>query len=139
MNDLAAVDKVRRLEANLLSLPQVDFQTQMFAHGGMGVRTIFIPAGTALTGALTNIANLCIVHGDIEVTTDQGMKRFTGFHVIPASAGYKRAGYAHADTWWSTVWRTDLIDSREMEDEMTNDVLQSRREGLVYAQPRLED
>ncbi len=64
------------------------------------------------------------------------MKRLTGYHVITAEAGYKRAGFAHADTWWTTIWRTDLTDALEMEDEMTSDILQSRREGLVYAQSR---
>lgn len=131
------IDKVRVLEQEMLKLPQVDFQTSMFAHGQMGARTIFLPAGTAITGALTNIANICIVCGDITVTTDAGMKRFTGYHVLKAEAGFKRAGFAHADTWWTTIWPTQKTDAKEMEDEMTDEseMLQTRREGIVYQSP----
>jgi hypothetical protein len=141
MTDLVSIDKVRRLEEELLELPQVDLQTQMFAHGGMGARTIFVPAGTAITGALTNIANVCIVCGDITVTTNDGMKRFTGYHVLKAESGFKRAGFAHADTWWSTIWPTEKTDAREMEDEMTSEseMLQTRRDGIEWAKrPALE-
>lgn len=127
-------DKVRALEAIVLQTPQVDLGTQMLAHGGMGARTIMIPAGTVLTGALTKISNICIICGDIEVTTSDGMKRLTGFHVITADAGYKRAGFAHSDTWWTTVWKTDLVDQKAMEDEMTDEskMLQTRRSGITY-------
>lgn len=124
----ASEQRVRRLEAELLAMPQVDLQTQMMLHGGMAARTILIPAGCALTGAKTNLDNVCILVGDITVTTDSGMKRLTGFHVIPACAGLKRAGYAHSDTYWTTVWPTDAKTTEDAEDKMTaeSDNLQTR-------------
>jgi hypothetical protein len=122
-------DTVREIEAPLLDLPQVDLQTTMIVHGGMCIRTILIPAGTLLTGAQTNLDNLCTVSGDIVVTTDQGPQRLTGYHVLPAAKGYKRAGVALADTYWSTIWRTDLDNLQAIEDEMTDEahMLQTRR------------
>lgn len=122
-------DRVRELEAELMKLPQVQLLTEMFAHGRMACRTIFIPAGVLLTGAETNCDNLCIMSGDITVTTDDGPQRLTGFHVIPARAGAKRVGRANADTWWTTIWHTDLTDCTEIENEMTDeaDKLQTRR------------
>ena len=138
MRDLAQLeDRVRDLEACNLQVPQVDLQTRMFAHAGMGARTIFVPKGTTITGAKTNIANICVVSGDITVTTEDGPKRMTGFHVLQAGPGFKRAGYAHEDTWWTTIWPTALTDPKDMEDEMTaeSDMLQTRREGIVYQQP----
>lgn len=138
MSEVAPIDHVRALETALLAQPQVDLLTQMFAHGGIGARTIMIPAGTALNGALTRISNICIVSGDISVTTDNGLKRLTGFNVISAEAGAKRAGYAHSDTWWTTVWRTDETESVAMENEMTEEaeMLQTRRLGIEFAAPR---
>lgn len=112
-------EAVRRMEDMLLQLPQIDLHTEQLVHGGMAARTIFIPAGTVLTGALTNIDNLCVAFGDITVTTDDGPKRLTGFNVIPANAGAKRAGVAHSDTWWVTIHRTDLTDLDAIEEEMT--------------------
>jgi hypothetical protein len=133
-------DPVAKLESYLLQMPQVGLQTSHVVHGRMYARTIFIPAGTALTGTLTNCDNICVLQGDITVTTDEGMRRLTGFHVLPAKAGYKRAGVAHADTWWTTVFQTDKIEITEIEDEMTNEshLLQTRREGIEYAPRALE-
>ncbi|MBU0593352.1 MAG: hypothetical protein KKH74_06390 [Gammaproteobacteria bacterium] len=129
-------EAVRQLEHHLLALPQVDLSTSHIVHGGMCARTIMIPAGTVLTGALTNIDNICVVHGDITVTTDKGLTRLTGFHVLPAAAGFKRAGVAHADTMWTTIWPTALEDIAAIEDEMTSEsnMLQTRREGIGHEQ-----
>lgn len=125
-------EAVAALSEMLLTLPQTDLGTQHLVHAGMYARTIFIPSGTVLTGALTNVDNICVVHGDITVTTDDGPQRLTGFHVLPASSGNRRAGMAHADTWWTTVWRTDLTDVQAIEDSLTPeaDKLQTRRDLL---------
>ena len=121
-------ERVRELEDELLQMPQVMLPTEMIAHGRMAARTIFIPAGTTLTGVLVNHDNICIVSGDITVTTDEGPKRLTGFHVIPAGSGFKRAGIAHEDTWWTCLWHTDLTDPIEIENDMSDeaDRLQTR-------------
>jgi hypothetical protein len=125
----ATTEQVRRLEQVILQAPQVDLGTTHVVHGGMCARTIFIPAGTVLTGAVTNLDNVCVLSGDITVTTRDGPKRLTGFHVLPADKGFKRAGVAHADTYWTTVWPTGLTDITEIENEMTEEAtqLQTRR------------
>lgn len=124
-----SVVDVRRLEAELAHLPQVDLHSQTLVHGRMAARAIFIPAGTLLTGVLTNIDNISVMVGDITVTTEAGPVRLTGFHVLPACAGFKRAGIAHADTWWATLHHTDLTDVADIEAEMTDEPenLQTRR------------
>lgn len=130
-------ESVRALERSLIELPQVDLSTSHVLHSGLCARTIFIPAGTVLTGALTNIDNLCVVCGDITVTTDEGPRRLTGFHVLPAKAGFKRAGLAHADTWWTTIWQTELSELEAIEDEMTSEshLLQTRRPEIAFDRP----
>lgn len=127
-------EAVREMESLLLQLPQIDLRTEQLVHAGMSARTIFIPAGTVLTGALTNLDNICIAFGDITVTTNEGAKRLTGFNVIPALAGAKRAGVAHSDTWWVTIHRTDLTDLEAIEEEMTGeaDRLQTRTLALGH-------
>ena len=138
---MPAPERVADLEAHLLTLPQVDLQTEHLVHGGMYARTILIPAGTILTGALTNQDNVCVVHGDITVTTDEGTRHLVGFNVLPACKGAKRAGVAHADTWWTTIWTTELNDITEIENVLTDeaDQLQTRRQALGHeARPALE-
>lgn len=129
-------DAVAALSDMLLTLPQTDLGTKHLVHAGMYARTIFIPTGTVLTGAMTSADNICVVHGDITVTTDDGAQRLTGFNVLPATAGKRRAGVAHADTWWCTLWPTALTNAREIEDSLTPeaDKLQSRRELLEVTQ-----
>ena len=110
-------------------------QTSHVVHGGLCARTIRIPAGAVLTGALTNMDNVCVVFGDITVTTDTGPERLAGYHVLPARAGHKRAGYAHAETWWTTIWKTELTDIAAIEDEMTDesDKLQTRTLSIEHS------
>lgn len=130
LGGMPSVESVRELEAHLLTLPQVEMATTHLIYGGVSARTILIPAGTVLTGALTNLDNICVVCGDITVTTDSGPQRLIGYNVLPATAGAKRAGVAHADTWWTTIHRTDLMSIYDIEDEMTNESagLGSRRQ-----------
>ena len=134
-------DVVSKLEAIILDGPQVDLETCHLIHEGVCSRTVFIKAGTVVTGAKTNLPNICIVSGDITATTDEGLKRFTGYHVLKANAGFKRAVLAHSDTYWTTIWKSELTDICELEDEMTDEssMLQTRRDGIFYeAQQALE-
>lgn len=128
------MDKIRRFEAALMAMPQVDMQTSHLIHGAMYARTIFIPAGTAVTGTMTKLDNICIVCGDITVTTDNGMQRLIGFHVLPATKGYKRIGYAHGDTYWTTMSQTDAKTVEDAEDAMTDEsaMLQTRRKDIEF-------
>lgn len=141
-SDIATRADIEKLERHVLRLPQVDLGTTSELSGEVCARTIRIPAGTVLTGAEHNKDAINIVCGDITVTTDDGPKRFTGYHVIPSKAGTKRAGYAHADTVWTTCWHTKLTDPTSIEDEMTDesDRLQSRNPQITATtQDKLEN
>jgi len=126
------LERVQQLEAQMLQMPQLELETRHLIHGGMYARTIFLPAGTAAVGALLNLDNICIIAGDMSVTTDDGPVRLTGYHVLSASAGFKRIGYAHTDTYLTTLYPTTLTTVAEIEDEMTDeaDRLQTRRAAL---------
>ena len=131
-NGVPSVERVRQFEALLRTFPEVDLGTEMSAHGGVVWRSIFIPAGSALTGCQTKLDNVSVVFGDITVTTDEGPKRVTGFAVIPAKAGFKRAGIAHADTWWVTLHRSDKTTCEEIEAEMVVDPTELQTHRLGY-------
>ncbi len=81
----------------------IELETWHAFADGLVARTIFIPAGTALEGGEHRAEHLNVCHGDISVITDSGPRRLTGHHVIASLPGIKRFGYAHADTWWTTV------------------------------------
>lgn len=136
LSRMPSPDDVRRLEDEVRAQGDiVDVPTHMMVHGEIAVRTVFIRAGTLVTGALTNHDNVCFVSGDIVATTDEGVVRLTGYSVFPAARGFKRAVVALSDTYWSTAWHTKCADARSAEDDMTDehDRLLTRR-GELEAQ-----
>jgi len=136
MSNIQANTAVKRLEEAILQTPQVDLETQHCLSGGMYARTITIKAGTVLTGATHKTDHVNIVHGDISVTTDAGVKRLTGYHVLPTKAGSKRAGYAHADTMWTTICKTDLVCIEDIEDDLVEESanLQTRVNAIEHTE-----
>lgn len=126
-----AITKLVEIEKQLLALPQVQIKTQHILHAGMYSRTIVIPAGVVLTGALIKIATLLTIAGDVLVSRgdDEGV-RITGTAVLPASAGRKQAFITYADTTVSMVFPTKAKTVEAAEAEFTDDtgLLFSRRD-----------
>ena len=128
-------EQIERLEAELLALEThglgVELPTWHHFADGLAARTIFIAAGTCLTGAAHKAEHLNIAAGDITVWTEAGMKRLTGYNVLPSFAGAKRVGLAHADTWWTTVHANpdNCQDVEILEDRLLEgaEMLQTRR------------
>lgn len=99
-------EKFERLELALAKLPPMPPANQLTRHywaPGVYVRELFIPAGVCLTGKIHLHENISMVLGDITVATSEGMKRVTGYQVVTAPAGVKRAAITHADTWWTNI------------------------------------
>ena len=61
----SSVSRVVDLEDKLLELPQIEASTDHVLHAGMYARTITLPEGGVLTGALIKIDTVVIVSGDI--------------------------------------------------------------------------
>ncbi len=118
--DNSMLDYVNRLEAEVSKLPQAACPVWHHFAPGLYARQMFIPAGTVLTGAVHKTEHLCIVSGDIDVTTDDGVRRITAQQLVIKSApGAKRAGFTHADTFWTTVHATDETDLDMLVVELT--------------------
>lgn len=126
-----AVANVAALEKQLLELPQVEIHTRHVLHGGMYARTILIPAGVVLTGALIKLPTLLMISGDVLVSRgeEEGI-RIAGSAVIPASAGRKQAFVTYQDTSVSMVFPTLATSVEQAEAEFTDDtdLLFSRRD-----------
>lgn len=107
---------IQALENEMLKMPQVEIIPRHYFIGGLCAREITIPAGTLLTGKIHLEDHLNFVSGDISVETDEGMTRLTGVQIaVPSKKGIKRAGYAHADTIWTTVHATPAKTPEEAE------------------------
>lgn len=129
----AAVDKVREIEGKVraLDLPQVPLETYHVLHGGLYARTICIPAGVLLTGALVKVATVLIVVGTtlVYIGEDEPL-RLEGYNVLPASAGRKQAFLTETAVEMTAIFPTRARSIEEAEREFTDEVelLGSRRD-----------
>lgn len=116
-----AIGAVRTMERVLMAREQVPISTSHLIHGGLYTRTIMLPAGAALTGALLKIATVLTVYGHVTVFAGDDEITLSGFHVIPGSAGRKTAFIAHADTWLSMSFPTKAQTVDQAEAEFTDE------------------
>lgn len=127
-----ALGRVYDLQAAAFQEPQIPTPTLHTIHGGVYTRTVFLAAGTTLTGALIKIPATLIVQGDAQVYIEDGMimPLRGGYNVIPASAGRKQAILAETDIHLTMIHRTEAQTVEEAEREFTDEVeiLASRRE-----------
>lgn len=125
-----AIGKVRAFEKRVLQQEQTPIITHHLIHAGMYHRTICIPAGKWLTGALIKRATTLILSGDATVATGDDTVRLTGHHVLAASAHRKQAFLTHEDTHLTMVFPTKAKSIREAEEEFTDEAhLLCSREG----------
>lgn len=124
-----AVEAVRRFEAISRQRPQIDIPTQHLLHAGMYARTIRIPAGLVMTGALIKRATVLIVSGDCSVYTGEQVRRLTGYCVLPGCAGRKQVFRTYAETHMTMLFPTNATTAEEAEEEFTDEAhnLMTRR------------
>lgn len=115
------VGKVGRLEEHLRSLDQVQIETTHHFHAGMYARTVRIPEGVIITGALIRIATLLIVSGHATAFVGGESIELCGYNVLPASAGRKQVFFAHADTYLTMLFPTSATTVEEAEAEFTDE------------------
>jgi hypothetical protein len=86
---------IYRLEAELLKLPQVDMPVDHDFCNGLYARTMHIPAGTVLTGAVHKEESFFLVRkGELIVSTDNGPRTLKAGDMSVSKIGTKRAGIA---------------------------------------------
>lgn len=128
---LSQLDAVRDFEEFVLQLPQVTIETSHLFHAGTYTRTVLIPEGVVMTGALIKIPTTLIISGDVTVTVGDGCMRLSGYNVISASSGRKQIFHAHTDTYLSMIFATNCTNIEDAENEFTDesDRLQTRQGG----------
>lgn len=118
----ASIGNVRKFEAEMSKQPQYDLEILHTIHGGVYTRTIMMPPGCMLTGALIKIATTLIISGHVTVYTDGEDIDFVGYNVVPASANRKQAIYAHEHTDMTMLFSTKATTVGEAQEEFTDEV-----------------
>lgn len=133
-----SAEGITRFEDEVMrQCPQVDIETSDFLHDGIYCRTITVPAGVMVTGALLTKPNIAIISGSGVVNTDQGMVQLDGYHIIASEGGQKRIGWAKEKTYFTMIMRTDAKTVAEAEREMTSDVEYQKLQTVI--KQKLED
>lgn len=108
------------LEARMRACPdQLHLPPEHSFSPGLYARTIHIPKGAVAVGEIHTQPHLNIVHGSIEVMSDEHVFRIEGFRVFPSGAGAKKVVHALEDTSWTTVHATDETDITVLEATLT--------------------
>lgn len=125
------IEMVRVLESEAYNMPQVELETTHTFHAGMYARTIKIPAGIMITGALIKIATILICSGKGLIYTSDGAKEYFGYNIYNGMENRKQAFLASEDTYLTMLFPTLVTSIPEAEAEFTDeaDMLLTNREG----------
>lgn len=114
--------QIRALTSSLLGLPateQREFGVQHTLIDGVYTRTLHVPKGSLLIGKihLKECVNI-VAKGDISILTETGMGRFQAGHIAVSKPGIQKVGFAHEDTVFINVFRTDETDIEKIEAQV---------------------
>lgn len=112
--------QVERLEQAIIREGEpVELPVQHGFGPGFYARSLFIPAGTVLTGKVHATEHIFMVtQGDISLTTDDGAVRVQAPFQCIGKPGSKRAGFAHTDTVCVNIHITNETDLGRLEAEL---------------------
>lgn len=112
--------KVKRLEAELLRLPQVDCPVSHYFAPHLALRKIEIKKGVIVTGAVHKIEHLIVIaKGKLQIVTDSGTKEVSAGDVVRCMPGLKNAVVALEDSAWINCLVTDEINIDKIVTEFT--------------------
>ena len=113
--------KIVALQNDLLSRPGT-FTELPLDHqfvDGMYLRRLFIPKGSLIVGKIHKQDCINIVEkGDISVLSESGSKRVQSGFMIVSPSGMQKVGYAHEDTIFTNIFRTDETDPSKLEVDL---------------------
>lgn len=110
---------IMRLTQTMLAMPgeKREFHVEHTVKDGMYMRKLFIPKGSLIVGKIHKLDCINIVaQGDISIVTETGSARVGAGYTVVSPAGLQKVGYAHEDTVFINVFRTDETDIDEIED-----------------------
>jgi len=114
--------RIHRLTELLLSLDdKTEFPVTHTLIDGIYTRRLFIPKGSILVGKIHLKECVNILAGEMSILTETGSGRFSFGHVAVSGPGIQKVGYAHEDSYFFNVFRTDETDIAKIEAEIASE------------------
>lgn len=114
-----ALDKVRQFESALEECPQIEIPVESVLFAGIYARTIKIPAGVVITGALLQVPTVLQIAGRCILNLGDTAAEVNGYAVFKAEAGRKQVICALSDTFVTASFATSAHTVEEAENEAT--------------------
>jgi len=134
--ELGTMPEILRIEQELLQMPQVELPIEHYQIDGVYARSMFIPAGTILTGKIHNFESIAILaKGRIRITNGTESYIISEGHIMVDKPGVKRLGYAETDVIFITVHRTDNIEIEAIEKELVSATFEEYEQQLLLGAP----
>jgi hypothetical protein len=112
--------RVLAFEQEQLKKPQVEIPVEHNFFPGGYARTIRVPAGTELTGAIHKYQNFnLLVSGELLIIAEDGPMHLKAPAQFWSPPGVKRVGVMLTDVVWTTVLATELTDVDEIKAKFT--------------------
>ena len=130
--ELGYMPEILRIEKVLLNEVQVDCPVKHYQVDGVYVRSMFIPAGTLLTGKIHNFENIAILaQGTIRISNGTESYVISAPHVMVDKPGVKRIGYAETDVTFITVHKTVNTEIEAIEKELVSATFEEYQQQLL--------
>ena len=130
--ELGTMPEILRIEKEILAMPQVTLPVEHYQIDGVYVRSMFIPAGTILTGKIHNFESIAILaKGRIRITNGTDSYVISEGHIMVDQPGVKRLGYAETDVIFITVHRTDNTEIDDIEKELVSATFEEYEQQLL--------
>ena len=130
--ELGTMPEILRIEQELLQMPQVELPIEHYQIDGVYARSMFIPAGTILTGKIHNFESIAILaKGRIRITNGTDSYIISEGHIMVDKPGVKRLGYAETDVIFITVHRTDNTEIKAIEKELVSATFEEYEQQLL--------
>jgi len=134
--ELGVMPEILRIEQEILKMPQVTLPVEHYQIDGVYARSMFIPAGTLLTGKIHNFESIAILaKGRIRITNGTESYIISEGHIMVDKPGVKRLGYAETDVIFITVHRTDNIEIEAIEKELVSATFEEYQQQLLLGAP----
>lgn len=113
---ISKIDKVNELENLVLNEKQIELELNHKFHDGMYIREMFIPKGVLLVGKRHRNETInMLIKGTMTIIEDSESFTISAPYTFIGSKFSKKAGYAHEDSIWVNIIRTDITNLEEIE------------------------
>jgi hypothetical protein len=123
-NPVAVRAQIRAFTNSLLNMDgeKREFEVKHTFLNGVYMRELFIPKDSILVGKIHRMDCINIVsRGDISILTEFGANRVGAGYTGVSPAGIQKIGFAHENTVFVNVFRTDETDLEKIEDVVAFD------------------